>query len=220
MQRPVLLINPNASCATTAAMHRLARLVLPMEFGLESLTAAQGARIITNDAELAMSVDQVVAIGRARASQVSAIVIAAFGDPGLPTLRAAVDVPVIGIGEAAMREAAHGGRHFGIATITPGLEASIAKAVAGLGLGGLFTGCRIPPGDPSQLASDPRALDASLDAAVRACIQDGAQAVVIGGGPLAESAGRIAARFDIPVISPIDAAMREAAARLHAAGRP
>lgn len=214
MPCPVLLINPNTSIATTATMHRLARRALPVGLDLQSATATRGANLITTEAELATAVEEVLTIGRAQAPDVSAIVIAAFGDPGIEALRAQIAVPVIGIGEAAMREAAHGGRRFGIATITPGLDAAIANAVARHGLGASYTGCRIPPGDALQLAQNPQQLDAYLDGAVRACILDGAQAVVIGGGPLAESAGRIAGRFDLPVISPIDAAMRAVAVLL------
>ena len=54
------------------------------------------------------------------------------------------------------------------------------------------------------------------DAVALAIQQDGAQAVVIGGGPLAESAERIAGRFAVPVIAPVGAAMRMAAAALQA----
>ena len=209
----VLLINPNTSRATTAMMHAVARAALPPAFALESETAERGAAMITTAAELAMSVDEVVRIGRRHASRVSAIVVSAFGDPGLERLRAAVGVPVVGIGEASLREAAALGRRFGVATTTPGLEAPIVAAIARLGLTGRFTGCRIPPGDPLRLAAQPALQDEALAEAVRLAIErDGAQAVVIGGGPLADSAGRIAARFAVPVIVPVAAAMRAVAA--------
>ena len=209
----VLLINPNTSRATTAMMHAVARVALPPAFALESETAERGAAMITTAAELATSVDEVVRIGRHHASRVSAIVVSAFGDPGLERLRAAVGVPVVGIGEASLREAAALGRRFGVATTTPGLEAPIVAAIARLGLAGRFTGCRIPPGDPLRLAAQPALQDEALAEAVRLAIErDGAQAVVIGGGPLADSAGRIAARFSVPVIVPVAAAMRAVAA--------
>lgn len=205
----VLLINPNTSPETTAMMHRILRDELPAAIEVASATASRGAPMITTEAELAIAVDQVVAIGRARAREASAIVIGAFGNPGLEALRAAVDVPVIGIGEASMRQAATGGRHFGVATTTPGLDASIARAAVQLGLSPLFTGTRISPGDPLELAGNPRLQDERLADAVAACVADGAQAVVIGGGPLAEAATRLGARFDVPVISPVAAAARE-----------
>lgn len=217
MKPIVLLINPNTSRETTAMMHRLARQALPQTFALESETAARGAKMITTVEDLAVSVAEVLAIGRRRAAEVGAIVVAAYGDPGLEALRGSVAIPVFGIGEASMREGAAGGRRFGIATTTPDLGPAIAAAVARLGLTHCFTGCRIPPGDPLALAADPALQDAYLaDAVALAIQQDGAQAVVIGGGPLSESAERIAGRFAVPVISPVGAAMRMAAAALQA----
>lgn len=221
MKPIVLLINPNTSAETTAMMHRLARRALPPAYALESETAARGARMITTAEALATSVQEVIAIGRRRAPQVAAIVVAAYADPGLEALRASVAIPVFGIGEASMREAASGGRRFGIATTTPELGPAIAAMVERLGLSHCFTGCRVPPGDPLALAQDPARQDASLAQAVEHAIrQDGAQAVVIGGGPLAESAERLGGRFEVPVIAPVGAAMRMAAAALDALAPP
>lgn len=224
MKKPVvLLINPNTSETTTAMMHRLARAVLPETFELQSATAARGAPMITTAAELATSVDEVLTIGRARADGVSAIVVCAFGDPGAAVLRAEISVPVIGIGEASMREAALGGRRFGVATTTQGLDVAIVEAAARYGFEALFTGCRIPADDPLQLAAHPALQVERLAEAVTACIElDGAGAVVIGGGPLGQSAAELEARVgafgDVPVIAPIAAAMRAVAAQLSAKG--
>jgi len=215
MRPMVLLVNPNTSTATTDMMLALARAALPPGLSLRGATAARGAPMITSDAELAMAVDEVLAIGVREAAGVAAIVVAAFGDPAVAALRTRVQVPVVGIGEASMREAAAQGRRFGVATTTPGLAVSIAQAVARLGLAAQYSGTRIPQDDPLRLAADPGLQDELLGEAVRACIEaDGAQAVVIGGGPLAESAERLAGRFGVPVISPVAAAMRRVAALL------
>lgn len=214
-QQTVLLINPNTSQETTAAMHRLARQALPRQLGLRSVTATQGARMITTEAELATSIEQVLQLGLSLAHGVDAIVIAAFGNPGLEALRATVALPVNGIGEASMREASRRGLRFGVATTTPGLDASIAASAHSLGLSAFFAGCRIPAVDPLVLAAQPDQQDALLAQAVQHCIDlDGAQAVIIGGGPLSESAERIAPLFQVPVISPIAAAMRDITAAL------
>lgn len=213
----VLLINPNTSVATTDMMARLARAALPPDIELAVATARHGAAMITSEAELAIAEQEVLALGLAQAADFDALVVSAFGNPGMAGLRAAVPCPVIGIGEAALLEAARGGRRFGVATTTPGLEASIAQSVHNLDLTARFTGTRIPPGDPLALAAQPAVQIERLADAVRACVQeDGAQAVVIGGGPLAEAADQLASRFHIPVISPVAAAMRQATALLSA----
>lgn len=74
----------------------------------------------------------------------------------------------------------------------------------------------MPPGDPLRLAADEALQERRLGQAVASCTASGAQAVAIGGGPLAQSAGRLAARSGAPVISPVAAAMQQACRRLAA----
>ena len=63
------------------------------------------------------------------------------------------------------------------------------------------------PGDPVKLADDAERLRCELAAAVRQCIEDGAEAVIIGGGPLGEAAEYLRTQFDIPIIAPIGSAV-------------
>jgi allantoin racemase len=207
---PVLLINPNSSEKTTAMMHGILRASLPTAIAMTSVTARGGPSMIISEAELAIAAAEVLLIGRAHATKVSAIIVGAFGDPGLDALRRAVALPVIGLGEASMRLAANGGRRFGVATTTPGFERSIEQAVERLGLTASFTGTRLTPGHPLTLANDAKQQEEELAQAVRACIErDGADAVVIGGGPLSAAAASLAPRFAVPVISAVEAAALE-----------
>lgn len=222
----ILLINPNTSRQTTELMARQARACLPAGMLLLTATAQRGDAMITDEAGLRLAEQEVLRLGlefahSAGAAPARAIIVAAFGNPGLDALRAALPpgVAACGIGEAAMRAAAtaadQGPRRFGIATTTPGLEASIAASVNALGLMPQFTGTRIAPGEPLALAADPALQCERLALAVAQCIeQDGAQAVVIGGGPLSEAALWLAPRFAQPVLSPVVAAMQTALASL------
>ncbi|MFJ9823939.1 aspartate/glutamate racemase family protein [Streptomyces sp. NPDC101160] len=127
-------------------------------------------------------------------------------------------VPVVGIGEAALAEAAEGGRRFGIATTTPRLAAAIDAHVARLGLSAAYTGARFTSGTPEQLAAHPDSLLAALTEAARACVvRDGAEAVVIGGGPLGDAAEALRTRLAVPVVAPVPAACREVVRLLGAA---
>lgn len=202
---PVLLINPNTSQATTQMMLEIARSSLGGPAEIRALTARSGVPMIVNEADLRAAAD---AVGALDVGDAGGVIVAAFGDPGVEALRHRLAVPVVGIGEAAMCEAALHGR-FGIATTTPALAASIGKRVREQGLEAAFTGVRFTPGDPWLLGQDPDALEATLAAAVQACAEDdGAQAVVIGGGPLGRAAQALSLRFAIPVIGPIPAACR------------
>ncbi|WP_225769524.1 aspartate/glutamate racemase family protein [Inquilinus sp. Marseille-Q2685] len=207
----ILLINPNTNRATTEMMVAIARAEAGDRMAVEGATAASGVPMILDEAALAASAEQVVAIG-AGAAGMAGIIVGAFGDPGLEMLRGSLAVPVVGLCEAGMLEASSGGRRFGVATTTPALAGAIDAKARTLGLGPLYTGIRLTPGDPAALVGDPERLEQVLaDAVALAVGRDGAQAVVIGGGPLGRAASTLERRFAVPVIGPVPAAIRRMA---------
>lgn len=221
----ILLLNPNTSEATTAMMVAIARDAAPAGHRVTGVSAARGVPMILSAEQLAAAGHEVVESWRRHAGHVDGIVISAFGDPGIEMLRALTGVPVVGICEASIMEAARDGRRFGIATVTPQLVEPIDAKVQELGFGRQYTGIRLTSGDPQALAADAQALEDGLAGAITQCVEfDRAQAVVIGGGPLGQAAIGLAARFPVPVIAPIPAAMRrliellERAAAQQAAG--
>jgi len=215
----VLLINPNTSRATTDMMAAIARSAAPSGVEIISATAERGVPMILDAEALAASSQEVLEIGLRWGGSVAGIIVSAFGDPGVDCLRSKSGIPVVGIAQAAMLEAADRGRRFGVATVTPGLVGAIDERAAGLGLGTLYTGTRLTAGDPLRLAADPDRLLEALGRAVDRCIRDdGAEAVVIGGGPLGDAAAALAPRFSIPVIAPVPAAVRLLMAMLQRGG--
>jgi len=69
----------------------------------------------------------------------------------------------------------------------------------------------VTPGDPNEIVKDPAKLDVALAAAVTESIeQDGAQAVIMGGGPLSASAIRLQPQFEVPLVVAVNAAARAA----------
>ena len=89
------------------------------------------------------------------------------------------------------------------------MKAVIDQRVALLGLSAQYTGLRITSEDPAELVKDKDRLGGALAEAVRHCIgDDGAEAVIIGGGPLGEAARELEPMFSIPIVPPIPAAIR------------
>jgi len=215
----ILLINPNSSTTTTEMMVKIANGEAPAGCRVTGRTALGGPSMIVNERELEAAAGEVLKVWReADGAPWSGVIVSAFGDPGIDLVRANAQVPVVGIAEASMREASEGQRRFGIATVTPDLVAPIEQRARALGLFGLCTGIRLTQGDPRDLAAHPQALEEALTRAVQRCIdEDGAQAVIIGGGPLGQAALALAPRFGVPVIAPISAAMRQLCARLEVA---
>lgn len=204
----ILLINPNSNEATTAMMIAIARSVVADGFDIAGATATRAPSMIVTPDALDAAAAEVEEIALACGGACDGIIVAAFGDPGLVGIKARLTLPAVGIGESAMLEAAEDGRRFGVATTTPLLGAKIDALAGALGLRSLYTGTRFAAGDPQELIYDPVRLRAALAAAAEACIaQDGAEAVIIGGGPLGEAARDLQAMFTVPVIAPIPSAV-------------
>lgn len=214
----ILLINPNTSTDTTAMMVEIARTEAPLGVCVRGATAARGVSMILSPAQLHAAGSEVMASAQRFGAHADGMIVGAFGDPGIAALRASTHKPVVGICEAAVLEAARDGRRFGIATVTPALAGLIEAKIADAGVAAYHTGIRLTPGDPLAIAADPEALHDALALAVAECIErDGAEAVVIGGGPLGQAARTLAPYFGIPIIAPIPAAMRLLLQRLGAA---
>jgi Asp/Glu/hydantoin racemase len=204
----ILLINPNSLEATTAMMVAIATSVAIDGFDIVGATATRAPSMIVTPEALDTAAPEVEEIALAHQSSCDGIIVAAFGDPGLAGIKSAMKLPAAGIGEASMLEAADGGRRFGVATTTPLLKAKIDALPETLGLQPRYSGTRFADGDPQELMRDPARLRAALAGAVEACIvQDGAEAVIIGGGPLGEAARELQPMFTVPVIAPIPSAV-------------
>ena len=220
MSHTVLLINPNTSRQTTDMMVAIAQASFDRlerrDILVRGLTAPQGPGMLTEMEELAQAAsiaEHPLVLEQAR--HADGVIVGAFGDPGLAALAEQVEPPVIGIGQASMLQAARAGSPFGIATTTPGLEQSILEQVRRYGWRNQFSGLRLTPTPPLDLARSPERQNQELEDSVRACIeQDGARAVIIGGGPLAQSAQDLQDKLAVPVVNPIVAACELMAEKL------
>lgn len=213
----LLLINPNTNTATTEAMRLIAQQAAPEGVFIDTKTALFGAPLITEPVALRDSAQAVLAliangIERGKAG----LVIAAFGDPALAEARSLLRVPVTGIAEAGMAEAAAEGRRFAVVTTTPDLVDSIAQLAEAYGHADNYLGTELTDGDVADLTNDSARLPHALRAACeRAIAQRGAEAIVIGGGPLAVAARAISGEVAVPIIEPLPAAVRLTMSRVH-----
>jgi Asp/Glu/hydantoin racemase len=211
----IALLNPNTNVDITRMMLDIARQAVPAGAVLEGRTAPTGRRLISDEAGLEEAAQVVAACGVVlEAEGFDAIIISGFGDPGLRALRARVSVPVTGIAEAGITEASAGGRRYSIVTTTPALYASLLQTATAYGYGASLASIRITDGDMQANMRDAQTMAAALLHSCRQAIDvDGAEAIVLGGGPLASAAQIIAPQLDVPVIEPVSAAVRLAWSR-------
>lgn len=216
----IVLINPNSNAAATESMAALAQEAAGEKARIVGRTNDAAPRLLTTPEDMVQAVNGVVEIGRqtAESDGSAAFIVSAFSDPGLAELREALpDAVVVGIGEEAFHEAARDGRSFAIVTITPdpALIESFRARAEDLGYAEQYKGVRVTPGDPEELVEKPEQLDEALAKAVEQAIgEDGAEAVIMGGGPLSAPATRIQPRFDVPLVVAVTAATNAALKKL------
>ena len=199
----IALINPNSSVSTSKMMAGLAEACLPDGFTLQVITAEKTPEMLVSAQDITLANLEVERLGMDVAKSVDAIVVGAFGDPALSQLREVISVPAIGIGEASLLTASQGQRPFAVVTVTPGLKDSISGYIDRLELAHLCRGVFITEDAASQLMDDVQRLEQQLYQASLLAIDRGAEAIVIGGGPLAPVAERLKDRLPVPVISPL-----------------
>ena len=127
--------------------------------------------------------------------EASALIVAAFGDPGAKRLAGSMDIPVIGIAAAAAREAVLSGVSFAVVTTTPKLAPSIDKMMRAEGVTLILD--VTPRRKIMVLASNSDALDYALITSCEIAKKAGAKRVIIGGGH-GQAATRISSQVKVP----------------------
>ena len=211
----IALLNPNTNQRSTTLMLASAWAVAPAGVHIEGRTVSAGQDFIADDAALAVAAGAVLASAPTLVAEgFDAIIVAGFGDPGVVALRQRLSLPVTGLGEAGIAEAASGGLRYAIVTVTPALHNSLVAAAHAVAPSAQFAGVRYTRGDTAALMACPEQLQQALLQACREAVdQDDVESIVIGGGPLAHAAQDMAEQLQLRVVDPVCAAVRLACAR-------
>jgi Asp/Glu/hydantoin racemase len=214
----LLLLNPNMTQAMTDNMARIARAAVGDRAEIVPVTATRGFPYISSLAEAQIAGGIVLEMIAEHAVDVDAVVIAAFGDPGLAGAKDLFDLPVVGMAEASVMSAAMLGDTFGIVTFSPLMTRWYRECVHATGLSARFKGVYAPETLPARLDHVRSDLRADLVAlATTAALRDGTDVIILGGAPLAGLAPAIAAEVPALVIDPIAAAVLQATTLAHIA---
>jgi Asp/Glu/hydantoin racemase len=203
----VLLINANTTRSVTDLIEHHARKAIDKDVEIRAVTAAFGAPYVSTEAAYAVAGHAALDCLQRHAKGCDAVLLACFGDPGLFALREASAVPVLGMAEACMAEAAKHGR-FSIVTGGPAWKPMLERLAAALGFGDSLARVRALPRSAPELAADPALL---IEQARSAAHEDGARSVIIGGAALAGVVARIADRVEVPLIDSVACSARAVA---------
>lgn len=207
----ILLINPNISEELSRLMDGVARSAAAPGTEITTVTAPFGVEYIETRFEALIGAYAAATLVAEHARGHDAAVIAAFGDPGVSGIREVLDIPVIGVTEAALASACLLGHRFSIIAISRRITAWYRESVEHNGLGGRLASIRAldrPLGAVGSVQSDHAArLKALCLAAIE---EDGADVIIPAGAPLAGLARAMAGEIPVPVVDAVASAVRHA----------
>lgn len=207
----ILLINPNISQSVSDLIGAEARRAASPTTQIEVVTAAFGVAYIETRFESLIGAYAAAQLAAEHQGRYDALVIAAFGDPGIAGIREAVDTPVVGLTEAALMSACLLGSRFSIIAISRRITAWYRECVQANGLIGRLASIRSldqPLRDIGAVQQDHEARLRELCA--KAVDEDGADVIVLAGAPLAGLARAIRHELPVPLVDGVSSAVRHA----------
>lgn len=207
----ILFVNPNTTQAVTDRTAAVARAAASPGTEVVAVTGRSGVPYIATRAEAVIGGREALERLAEHSPGCDAAVIAAFGDPGLGGARELLPIPVIGLAEAAMLTACMLGRRFSIVTFATALGPWYRECAEYNGLAGRLASIRCLHGAFRDIGTVPEEKQAALAEACRQAVgQDEADAVILGGAPLAGLAAVIADQVPVPLVDGVAAAVRQA----------
>lgn len=207
----ILLLNPNTTTAVTDRLAATAQKVVSPGTTLVPITAPRGVPYIATRAEAQIGGAIALEMLAEHHGTVDAAIIAAFGDPGLLGARELFDIPVVGMGEAAMLTACMLGRRFAIVTFAMALAPWYQESVDILNLSARCAGIRMLDGTFRSISDVQEEKEELLvELSRRTIAETDADVIIFGGAPLAGLAEKVKDRIAVPVVDQVQAAVKQA----------
>jgi allantoin racemase len=178
--------------------------------GTEIITVAskRGPRTIQGPVDSALSVPGMLEAAKEYEGQYDGIISACFGDPGIEPLRSTFGVPVIGIMESAFLVASYTGDHIAVITPVKGSEKRLRTFTRLKGIDNkihsvLYAGVTIPDLESGFAGAEEYVYSSGKEA-----VEKGADTLIFGCAGMGWVVEKIASRFDVPCIDPVQAAVK------------
>jgi allantoin racemase len=204
----ILLLNPNMSSAMTHIMANVAHSIASDNVEIVPVTAPKGFPYISSRAEAQIAGAFALETIAEHEHDVDAVIIAAFGDPGLKAAREQFNLPIVGMAQASIMTAALLGEQFSIVTFTPLMSRWYVDSVEDSGLSGKFLGVRTPDANKLDAFAEQSTMETELLRLVNQSVsEDRADVVILGGAPLAGMASKMQSQVNALLLDPISSAV-------------
>ncbi len=207
----LLLVNPNTSDSVSALILAEAQRSAAPGTRIQVLTAAFGVAYIETRFEALIGAYAAAQLAGEQLGHYDALVVAAFGDPGLQALREVLPCPVTGLTEAALASACLLGQRFSIVAISQRIRAWYRETVQANGLESRLASIRGLDQPLADIGDVQASQGERLVALAERCVaDDGADVIVLAGAPLAGLARGLGGRLPVPVVDGVSSAVRHA----------
>ncbi len=207
----LLLINPNVSESVSDLIRAEAQRSASPGTEVEVLTAPFGVAYIETRFEALIGAYAAAQLAAEHHERFDAVIVAAFGDPGLAGLREALPCPVTGLTEAALASACLLGNRFSIVAISQRIRAWYRETVEAYGLASRLASIRGLDEPLAEIGNVQGEQGERLVALAERCVaDDGADAIVLAGAPLAGLARSLRGRLPVPAVDGVSSAVRHA----------
>ncbi|WP_225079716.1 aspartate/glutamate racemase family protein [Streptomyces sp. CoT10] len=217
----LLVVNPNISTSVSNLIEAEARRAASPGTEIVMRTAESGVAYIETRLESLLAGPAVAELVAQAGTTADAVVVAAFGDPGLPALKELVDVPVVGITEAALATASLLGARMSIVAISERITPWYRDCVERNGLLGRLASIRSLRDPLHGIGTVQDDYGPELvRLANQVVTEDGADVVILAGAPLAGLAREVADQIPVPVVDGVAAGIAQAEALVRLAPGP
>lgn len=203
-----LVINPNTTQWMTHSIARSAARVFQGPWKFSARQPPGGPASIESWFDTNLAATGMLALIKENPG-VDGVVIACFGDPGLFMLREVLDIPVVGIAEAAFLTACMLGSKFGSLVGEHKDVPSLENVLWSYGLDRRSAGLAAIGVPILDMEIDPPSTLRALEAASEQLIAAGAETILLGCTGLSDFQQDLSDRLRIPVIDPVEAGCRQ-----------
>lgn len=201
----ILIINPNTARDTAEAMEAQCREIAGPDTQVEAtyIKSRPGfsSYKVFSYVDLAICTTETIKIAWQNRDKFDGIIVAGFSDVGVDAIKEILSIPVLGIAEASYHIASLISHRFTVLTGTTKWTPPKDDYVRALGIEAKVASFR-SYSEWDENDSFEALKERLLNVARKAMIEDGAEAVILGGGPLVGYGKLLEKDLNIPVIDP------------------
>lgn len=205
----ILVVNPNISEDVTKLIEKESKRVANPDTEIIMETAPFGVEYIETRMESVIAGYATACVAAEHHGEYDGMVVAAFGDPGLTGIKELLDVPVVGMTEAALASACLLGQRFSIIAISDRITAWYRETVERSHLSTRLASIRSLK-DPLRSVGTVQEdfSERLVELAKEAVENDGADVIILAGAPLAGLARNLEGKLNVPIVDGVSSAVK------------